>query len=410
MQEGLDRQGFHITVTLSEKQKEPILHTNERLGDEQITVSKSYLDYLISRGPKETFFFLTTILFLDGNRLISSAYYPALHSSIIDAIFPTNKGDYGNTAYELYEQTGLGVFSVIYRYYQSIGKPLEDVVMHFVNNVMCDLLGKEEFRLDLLPFVKPYYCVNEHLFNEIQSLCLQWHLFTEYGSVDARMIGLDDFSNRFDKLKSLVPIKYLNRKEAPHFKQVCDCLFSYGGLPIPMESNIKAQTFAELVSNYEIKFDEYAKTYNAGEALQFLSDENIIAKGSTGIIEFVDPLRIKLCEIAYQKDCLPYSILNAEAKKIADEWLGKGYFSTENELFSKHELDYLSYIFDDKLYSNAKRLRNKYEHGSGKFIREKEAITDYFYGLKALCEIISKFYDELSMLMTRTGKKDGANR
>lgn len=69
-----------------------------------------------------------------------------------------------------------------------------------------------------------------------------------------------------------------------------------------------------------------------------------------------------------------------------------------SSLFSDHESEYLSYVFDQRSFDSALALRNKYSHGSDPLDDSNgfECEQDYILLLHVLICVLLKINDELA--------------
>lgn len=94
-----------------------------------------------------------------------------------------------------------------------------------------------------------------------------------------------------------------------------------------------------------------------------------------------------------------------EDKAVANRLVSKNWLRYSSMLFSTDEANYLSYMFNDAMFSNALGLRNKYDHGN-RFIDDPESpqiSSDYSALLMVLVCVILKINDDLSFAFDVTG-------
>lgn len=380
---------FGINISLSDTQEQVLTNTFEN-GIFKIFLSKKYLDSI--QTPFQAISFVTSLLLIDRNRLINGIYYSNVNASILDAITNTYKGRYGNDSYDFVESINVGVFAVIYEYLSSKNIFIEDGARAIVDDINSKAKNAQ-YSIELKHLEKPYYKTCENLFNEMQSILRQHNVYAKEGSMELEKIIVDDSDARFDQIRSLFTPKYLEKNKNDTLDEILYYLFSYASLPVNIVKN-KVNDFAQLIDEHSVKYNEYISRYPSTKSALDILIKNDILIIEKGIIEFFNPLTIKLLNVIYKYECLPYFILSNSSKTIADSFLSKGFLKKSNCLFSKTETEYLSYIFDSQKYTNSLSLRNKYEHGYGKHFSEKQSKKDYLIGLMATLAIVSKIYDE----------------
>ena len=109
------------------------------------------------------------------------------------------------------------------------------------------------------------------------------------------------------------------------------------------------------------------KDFNAGQQRvisEKLEDTGFIGYDDANQIYFKNPLLVNLYGIIFASGYC--SLLNFfdELLQLVDDEVKKGNLRYGATLFSEQESDYISYIMDDKKYSNTLAIRNKIAHGS----------------------------------------------
>lgn len=102
------------------------------------------------------------------------------------------------------------------------------------------------------------------------------------------------------------------------------------------------------------------------------------------------------------------SRLEKQDMQVVDGLRKDGYLTYEASLFSKHEADYMSYIFDNRKYSNAQGLRNVYDHASDieNDPHSNTHIENYMRLLIVLVDVTLKINDEFVLKYGNKGDID----
>ncbi|EME8171067.1 hypothetical protein MKX94_002622, partial [Enterococcus faecium] len=106
-------------------------------------------------------------------------------------------------------------------------------------------------------------------------------------------------------------------------------------------------------------FYEYQK-----KVIDSLIKDKVLYINLANQIRFTNPTSISFYYLLWEKGYLSTLYLSESDLKVIEEENVKGNVKYSNTLFSKQESDYISYIMDNKKFSNALAIRNKITHGS----------------------------------------------
>ena len=138
-------------------------------------------------------------------------------------------------------------------------------------------------------------------------------------------------------------------------------------------------------------FREYQKG-----AIELLIKKDIIEiVDEDGAIKFKNPREINILYKLWKTGtyCLFYR--NKSNLKAVEQLVKKGLCEYSSMLFSEAEINYLSYVLDDKKYGNGLKIRNKFAHGKFSYLKEEQHEKNYLELLQILVFYVIRINDEL---------------
>lgn len=80
---------------------------------------------------------------------------------------------------------------------------------------------------------------------------------------------------------------------------------------------------------------------------------------------------------------------------VAQNLVEKNFCEYTSKVFSEPEINYLSFILDDKKYGNGPKIRNKFVHGKFSNLDEKKYLEYYLELLQIAIFYVIRINDEL---------------
>ncbi len=276
-------------------------------------------------------------------------------------------------------------------------KRLEEILGSFYNERL-----RDEFNYPTLPMNIPlesdlYANKNKILAPEFERVLRQHDLFVQYHEINEELLSYVDYFS-LSSVKSVVDKKYAYLKsEQNEWQVIMNLMFSsQSGLAL-MRLNVDGcehtRSFYELLrKNTQIPFSCVVNYQE--KALQFLIDKGFL-KVEEGCFMMNNVETWYVLKELYNYQVLPYWYYNPAIQKIIDTLAAQGVLEFDNHLFSRREIDYLSYWLNAQYFSNGLQLRNKYMHGMYAVQDEKEHEDNYCILLMLLLIIVLKIEDDL---------------
>lgn len=282
----------------------------------------------------------------------------------------THPGDYPETFTFNHKRNFLLLVFVAYFDFLSFNKiDLEDVFETFYKKLIVEHYNINGFYFSASNPTITYYERCKSLIPEIEGLLKQFELFREDGEVDEELLEIDADSINYQKIKSIFPKKYIyfNSEE---IISLCNLIFD----------NLSSLANSERTSSFydRVKKGLYFRdieSYNK-DKLDNLEKKGIIGVGITGQFFFKDIEIITIFKEIWEFGYIS-TLQEEEILEIVEEEINKDNLKYGNTLFSKQEIDYISYILDSKRFSNGLHIRNSIVHGS--FSRKKEGEYKKYY-------------------------------
>ena len=325
--------------------------------------------------------------FINEYGYVDSIFSSNLHTSISASLSQTPKKQYGTYSYQ--KNVFLKKSATFINLYDTLNE-LEKSINILVNNSFNDVIGASYFFIDIKKSSQYRSINNEHLFNEVQSICRQFCVYQNHKTINNDLIICDDDSFKFADIESNIKVKYLELNKDSNIQTILHLLFSFGS-PLSYCNNISEKSFVEHMMKYELDINMLSNYQKS--AIDYLVDQGIVAINDN-VIKYVDYGIIQLLYILYCWGSIPFYLLKDKYKQKAKALLNNNYLIKSNKLLSELEINYFSFVFDNSLYVGP-ALRNKYEHGKANFYSFSERKEDYILGIKSLIELLIKMYIDL---------------
>lgn len=111
--------------------------------------------------------------------------------------------------------------------------------------------------------------------------------------------------------------------------------------------------------------------------IEKIISENVLKVGVGQNLYFTNLTEIKIFLLIWQRGYVSTMNLPESLNQIIQEGVDSGKLRYEGLLFSKEDMNYISYILDDQKYNDSLKIRNKLTHGSYAKKKDKEYKTFY---------------------------------
>lgn len=339
--------------------------------------------------------FLNYSNMLNQSGIFASPYFDYDDSPILSDILNLNHVNYyGSPTYEMLEHFKIHFFQFLYFNFLNQNVYLEDAILYFITKI-----NQQTDNLNLnYTFIKDdnYQVRCEHLFNQLEFLLKQYRVYVEEGHVNNDLLLYTKGQMRFCNLPTLVKKKYLVLNDkSDTMKRIMFLLFNKRSTIGYISKETKSQNFLQLIIKHNITLDMF-KYESQTMDIDFLLKKSIIVC-ENGIIKPKNNQISLLFESLNKEKALVYYKLTEKVRNVADIFVGDDYLRVYSRLFTEEEADYLDCMLNNSKYDNALALRNLYEHGDASCLSQDAHKTNYMIGLRLLCMILTKIYDDIIM-------------
>ncbi|MBO0477535.1 hypothetical protein DOK76_10650, partial [Vagococcus sp. DIV0080] len=264
-------------------------------------------------------------------------------------------------------------FLSYYEYLDSKKIDLEKVFSYYYNNLLDEDYGFSEFFFNPSSKGNTYYERCKILIPEMDSLLKQFDFLQRYGKIDLELFELESQNTSYRDIKSLENKKFIYINSSETIK-MCSLFFnSQSLLSFPEHKKNKNSFYEYLISGIKIEdFYPYQK-----DMLKLLIEQEILGISDENNLFIVNRKLIELYWLLWDKGYVSILSVPEDMKKIIESEIFKGNLKTESTLFSEQESDYISFVMDNKKFSNGLFIRNKITHGS--FANKQECEYKNYY-------------------------------
>lgn len=290
-----------------------------------------------------------------------------------------------------------GLLFFAYFYYLQQNKiDVEEIIEWYFNVYLKDELNIMGFHFHASNKDSSFYERGKCIISEMDSILDQYELFFRIGEIDQDLLEIKSSTSSYATLKSFNEKKFLKLSDKLDNSALFSALFSDQSPLSYISSKEEHKTFFKHVKEgVKISdFDDYQV-----EQINILIEQNIL-KLSNEVIKFTNFQEINILYKLWKSGtyCLYYK--DKLILDIAEELYKKGYCEYSNTLFSEFEINYLSYILDDKKYGNGLKIRNKFTHGKFTYKNEEEHRKNYLELLQIVVFYAMRINDELEYYTT----------
>lgn len=283
------------------------------------------------------------------------------------------------------------IFHVYFDYLKNNKIDLEEIIEWYFNTYIVEELGIEGFRFNSSNKVSSYYERSKSIISEMDSILNQFELFKKNGEIDFDLLSIRSKTTSYDNIESFKTHKFLKLKTSTENSQLMSMLFSDQSHLAYTLLNEDFHPFFRLVEiGVNISdFDDYQQ-----KDIWYLIERNIIEIVDDAI-KFKNIREIKILYMLWRTGtfCLFYKIESDLV--VAQNLVEKNFCEYTSKVFSEPEINYLSFILDDKKYGNGPKLRNKFAHGKFSNLDEKKYLEYYLELLQIAIFYVIRINDEL---------------
>ena len=277
--------------------------------------------------------------------------------SLFDIIQTKSKHGYNTSLDFKIKRIYFGLtFQAYFDYLAFESLDLEELYAFCYNELFQSAYNVKGFSCNPSPKENGFYDRCKLLIPEMDSVLKQFDFYQRYGEIDADLFEMQSKTTGYREIQSLQERKYiyLNSEDA---KTISKLLFDSGSSLSSGEGS-----FYEQILN-GATLDDFAER-RIGIVLDYLENNNVIGYEAQNRIYFKDLVLIRAYRTIWESGyCSLFDFSDAFLAKVQQE-VEKGNLRYGNTLFSEQESDYISYVMDDKKFSNTLAIRNKYTHGS----------------------------------------------
>lgn len=310
-----------------------------------------------------------------------------------------SNADYVNLDKKLKEQYSL-LFFAYFEYLKNNNIDIEEIVEWYFNFYVKEELGIQGFYFHSSNNESSYYERGKSLIGEMDSILDQYEIFSKNEEIDPELLEIRSRSASYNILDSFKEKKFIKLKTNDENSRLLAMIFSDQSPLSYFKSQEKIHTFFEHIQDGSTirDFSEYQRNF-----IKDLIDIDIVEViKESEIIKFKNEREINILYKLWRTGtyCLFYrEESNLEA---ADQLVYKGFCEYTGKLFSEIEINYLSYILDDKKYGNGLKIRNKFAHGKFSYLKAEQHLQNYLELLQILIFYVIRINDELEYFANLT--------
>lgn len=393
MSENLMREGitneFVMQVKLVDK-LDTIIEVQLEGANPTILIDKKFL--LAYTRNQEILFIIYNLFNLFGNKGHYLLLPYKIDNNILDILKTIGKHEY---KYDILDDYNKYVFKLVFHAYYKLLKSndinLERALFSYFKEIM-----KEKFK-DLIFFVNSselgssYYSKCKSIFPEIDSIFQQYNILRENGRIELELLEMRTGEVDYRELKSFRDYKFAYIK-SEKIEELIKTLFSKNSHMAYTKTNTFMPFYIKILTGLNIE--------NLNDKQRILVDEllvyNLIKIDITGDINFVDEEIWLFLSDLYQYE---YAVLSNYSDNIVekiDNIFGSELLKFDNKLFSTQEINYISYMLDNKKYSNSRAIRNKYIHGNNTNKNDSFHLSNYLEVLMLIILFIKRIDEEIT--------------
>ena len=273
------------------------------------------------------------------------------------------------------------------------GTSIESAIGWFYNEYIPAEFGIEGFRIDLPG--EDYSPMDKCSLISIQveRVLKSFSMFARDGSIIKEQFKHEVFGG-FHGIPSIVEGAKYAYGTGPDFNCGINVLFEQRHMLAEVSSTMsEPQSLFELMTQAPLTSDSLDET--ALGQMRWLIDAGLAIQRDDGA--YVVTSRTLVFKMLWEEGFIHMPRLDKRDRKTVDELFELEYLEYGSSLFSKYEADYLSFVFDNRRFSNALALRNRYDHSPDidDNPRSNKHAKNYLRLLAVLIDVTLKINDEL---------------
>lgn len=283
------------------------------------------------------------------------------------------------------------------------GKRLETAIEWVYNDYIDKEFHIKGFSLSLPAKSSSWLDKCKSIGPEIERVLKAYALYSKNKEIDG-----DYF--RFESVKLFSDFESLNGRkyaiEGDCFQGVAFSLCSDQSLLAYVPGIESAATsLYELLIERSVRVEDYEKPYQQ-EIKNLIGADYLFEREGDG--RLLPTKKAKCVKGVWDKSAYPLNRQSEEVLSAIETLVKDGILKYSSKLFTPDEAAYLNFMFNDAIHSNARALRNKYDHGNEPVNDSNADIykRDYYMLLALLIGITLKINDELILLTSDGGELD----
>lgn len=301
-----------------------------------------------------------------------------------------SNADYDSFNYELKDLVGV-LFRVYFYYLREKGIDIEQIIAWYFSDYLEKELNIKGFYFNASNKESSFYERGKCIISEMDSILSQYELFFKNEEIDKDLLEFKSQTPSYRNLRSFNAHKFIKLRTNADNDRLFSLLFSD-------QSNLSYLSLQEDITTFykHVKtgikmsdFDEEQKYY-----IKQLIENNIVEL-SNNAIQFINVQEIDILYELWKSGtyCLFYR--NELELKSIENLVKNKFCDYTGTLFSESEMNYLSYILDDKQYGNGLKIRNKFVHGNFAITEKEYHLKNYLELLQIVIFYVIRINDEL---------------
>lgn len=285
------------------------------------------------------------------------------------------------------------LFRAYFYYLKDNNIDLEEIISWYFNVYLKEELGIQGFHFHSSNKESSYYERGKSVISEMDSILDQYEMFLKYRKIDPELLEMKSQSSSYKNLGSFLEQKFIKLKTNKENTDRFSMLFSDQSTLSHISSRKNMQSFFRHVQD-GISVNDF-REYQKGAIELLIKKDTIEIVDEGDAIKFKNPREINILYKLWKTGtyCLFYR--NKSNLKVVEQLVKKGLCEYSSMLFSEAEINYLSYVLDDKKYGNGLKIRNKFAHGKFSYLKEEQHEKNYLELLQILVFYVIRINDEL---------------
>lgn len=330
--------------------------------------------------------------FVDESGLLCMPSNPYAVNALISSISSDGPNSYPKATGFLYRNSlAISCMKLYVTFLKKSDIYLENVIEWVFNSYIKEELGIAGFSISLPSRGASALDCCKLIGPEIERILIAYQVYVEMGEVDPYHCQKIGFKN-FSEIPSALSQKYA--EPGIEFEKISTLLCSdQSPLAHSKEHPDAPPSFLGIIIGREANRNDFAKVYQ--QHIDLLSEYGIVAISDSGKISATSIALI--LGLIWQRGAVVTYKRDEKSRGELTSLEQKGWLKFTSNLFTQRESDYLSYMFNNAKFDDAKALRNKYAHGgfSVENPNSSEFEEDYIALLVVLMCVTLKIFDEL---------------